>query len=556
MKRVSITLFSFSYLIASVFLRCTDTTLSGGGTIETTNGVVGVMHADDPLQVLNTIVTLFPENYDPVADRENDIKLVDTTDDKGIYRFKNVVPGNYVVLARNHISKMSSLVRDVIVSDDSVTNAPEGKLDKSGSVKAEFSLGSDSPERYIYIPGTDIFSVIKNGGSAFLEDVPSCIVNSIVFVSKNKEKYNVLRNEITVSAGKTSIIDQPLWKHSRRIAFNTTASGAGVTENVHNFPVLIRLHSGNFKFTETKSDGQDIKFVKNNSQELAFEIERWDAIAEFAEIWVKIDTVHGNDSSQSITMYWGNPAVSGKSNASRVFDTASGFQGVWHLGDSSGNQAADATINRYNGISPDTAIPMLVEGMVGKCRLFDGKEDFITMPKTAESGLNFPEEGYYTVSAWVNLDTMDNTPHLIVSKGYEQYFLRFNYFPSNSPLWEFVEFSKDETWKACTTSAQSRHWVYLTGVRQGNKLSLYCDGVLVSSTANIYQANGSSRSTANDLTIGKFVDAISLPNDTKGYCFFKGSIDEVRIMSKSATSGWVRLCYMNQQVDDRLIVFK
>jgi hypothetical protein len=151
---------------------------------------------------------------------------------------------------------------------------------------------------------------------------------------------------------------------------------------------------------------------------------------------------------------------------------------------------------------------------------------------------------------------MDNMPHLIVAKGYEQYFLRFSYFPSNSPLWEFVEFNKDDSWEACTFAATGRNWIYITGVRQGTQQFLYCDGVLVDSTASIYPANGNNRNSSNDLTIGKFINAISLPNDNTGYCFFKGSIDELRIMSRSHTSDWVRLCYMNQRVDDRLIMFK
>jgi hypothetical protein len=42
----------------------------------------------------------------------------------------------------------------------------------------------------------------------------------------------------------------------------------------------------------------------------------------------------------------------------------------------------------------------------------------------------------------------------------------------------------------------------------------------------------------------------------EGRCFFRGSIDEVRISSKARSNDWIRLCYMNQKAEDRLIQFK
>jgi hypothetical protein len=65
------------------------------------------------------------------------------------------------------------------------------------------------------------------------------------------------------------------------------------------------------------------------------------------------------------------------------------------------------------------------------------------MPNTANSKLDFSQDGYYTVSAWVYLDTLDGVSHCIVSKGYEQYYLRSTYISTNvlniKPMWEFVE---------------------------------------------------------------------------------------------------------------------
>jgi hypothetical protein len=67
------------------------------------------------------------------------------------------------------------------------------------------------------------------------------------------------------------------------------------------------------------------------------------------------------------------------------------------------------------------------------------------------------------------------------------------------------------------------------------------------------------RNTSNDLYIGRFAEEVTLPPmgpKVVGYNHFKGSIDEVRIISRSQSADWIRLCYMNQRPDDQLVQFK
>lgn len=529
-----------------------------GATTETTNGVSGAIRNNDSSPAPNTVVRLIPDEYNPVTDSSGGGSFIDTTDNNGFYRFSRVAAGRYVVLARNRIAATSFLVRNVISNNDSLTTAPEGTLSRSGSISADFSLAGAAAGGYVYIPGTDITASIGSDGSAVLADVPPGTITAVILASGNNEKRNVLRNEIVVAADAVVIIDQPLWKYRSRFGLNTTPAGADVAGNVYNFPVLVRLNSGNFNFSQARGDGGDLLFTGNSNVVLPFEIERWDAGAMHAEMWVKVDTIRGNDSVQSITMYWGNPDAALQSTSGGVFDTADGYLGVWHMGDNAPDSVRDATVNRYSGGSPDTASPAVAEGAIGDCRLFDGKSDFITMPNTAAGKLNFPESGQYTVSAWVLLDTLDGASHCIVSKGYEQYYLRSTYISKNltfaTPLWEFVEFGETVKWQTSTSTASSRQWSLLTGVRQGGRQLLYCNGVLVNSTIEGWQ-NAVSRNMSNDLFIGRFAKAVTVPI-SEGYCYYRGSIDEVRIISASQSPDWVRLCYMNQRPDDRLTVFK
>ena len=192
---------------------------------------------------------------------------------------------------------------------------------------------------------------------------------------------------------------------------------------------------------------------------------------------------------------------------------------------------------------------------MGNCRTFDGKGNYIVMPNTASGKLNFAENASYTVSAWVLVDTLDVFSHLIVSKGYEQYYLRITSWNSISPQWEFVEFHETTKWETSTFPAAVKLWTLITGVRQGARQLLYCNGVLVDSTIAGW-SNTASRNTSNNLSMGKFLQPINVPIPNEGYDFFRGSIDEVRILSAAQSPDWVRLCYMNQRSDDKLVHIK
>jgi hypothetical protein len=537
-----------------VFAACATLDPGGSGT-ETTTGIIGAFVNDQGVPQADVRVLLLPEGYDPVSDA---IALpADTTDSLGRYTFKNIHAGRYTLLAVHLIDGTRTLISGIFTAGDTV-KLPVRTLLIPGSVKVSLLAGMNSSTGYLFVPGTTLFTFIGNRTDfAVLDSVPAGNIPEIAYTPMPTTAATAIRYNVPVSSGDTTDVVNPSWKYARTLILNTSVSGANVTGTVVDFPALIRLSAGNFDFAQTREDGADIRFTKGDQTPLPYEIERWDPVAGLAELWVRCDTVLGNDASQVIIMYWGNTAAADSSNSTAVFDTAAGFQGVWHFSDDAGGPVGDATGNGYHGVSPDAAWPRIGEGAAGNCRVFNGITDYITMPNTADSKLNFPEDGYHTVSAWVNIDTLDGMQHLIVAKGYEQYFLRFTYFPSNSPLWEFSEFNQNKSWQVCTSTATSRQWTLLTGVRQGNRQLLYCNGVLVDSTGIIYPNDNFSRNTSNDLSIGKFLKTVNVPNfDEDSYCFFKGSIDEVRIIGAAQGPDWVKLCYMNQRTDDRLVEFK
>jgi hypothetical protein len=200
-------------------------------------------------------------------------------------------------------------------------------------------------------------------------------------------------------------------------------------------------------------------------------------------------------------------------------------------------------MNHYDGTPVGMSAASATEGIIGGAQAFDGRASCFSMANTAAGPLNFPENGSYTVSAWICIDTLDSALHTIVSKGNRQYSL--GTVASNE--WEFSVCPASGGWDITNSPATSKAWTYLVGVRHGAFQYLYVDGVCIDSTAaNRY--SGVSRYTGDDLTIGK------CPNDS--LYFFNGIIDEVSISGVMRGPAWIRLSFMNQKTNGKLVSFR
>jgi biopolymer transport protein ExbB len=100
------------------------------------------------------------------------------------------------------------------------------------------------------------------------------------------------------------------WKYRRKILLNTTPAGADVKESVGPVPVAVRLHSGNFLFTDARSDGSDIRFVASDDKTpLRYHIERYDSTNQLAMIWIQLPQIGGGSSTEYFWLYSGNDKI-------------------------------------------------------------------------------------------------------------------------------------------------------------------------------------------------------------------------------------------------------
>jgi hypothetical protein len=542
----------------ALLLRCANVDLAGtdgegNGSETVARGTIvdstGVPSAGIPVQLL-------PSDYNPLSHDSLPAGYRAFTDSRGEYRLDGIRAGTYALEAGLAFSGQKALVKRIEIPGGKIEVAVDtGRLRQTGTVIVRLEGVTPRSGDYVYLPGTSEFAMVAArdsiAGQAVLSGVPAGTFAKLIYVAvKDSRNTDILGDTMTVAPGDTVASAYAAWKYTQKLFLNTSGSGANIAGNVLNFPVLVRLKGAAFDFSRAKSKGEDVRFTKSDGTPLAHEVERWDPAAAAADIWVKVDTVRGNNSGQAIHMYWGNPRAVRESSGAAVFDTGSGFQGVWHLGDVARDSIRDATGNCYHGVSPDSALPLVAGGVIGNCRQFDGSADFITMPNTAGGKLNFPQDGKYSVSAWVKADTLTDLQQTVVSKGMFQYFLWMD-----SASWQFWEFQDRKGWEASAQKQQAaiKQWVLLTAVRDGAVQHIYVNGESADSLT--LKSDSNQRNTASDLIIGRAHQAGTNLRAESGFCYFRGNIDEIRLSNRAYSSDWIKLCYMNQQIEDRLVVY-
>jgi hypothetical protein len=397
---------------------------------------------------------------------------------------------------------------------------------------------------YVYMPGT--FSVVRSAAGATsvrFDSLAQGTYSSIVYQRSAADPAIVLFNNVVIdSAGLFTLDPYMNWQHEAKLTLNTTASGANIGEMLFNVPVLVRLTATEIDFSQARREGEDLRFVKPNNSPIPFEIEYWDSTTSAATIWLRIDTVRANAVTAIGRVLWGNSDAKKTSQPTVVFDTANGFMGVWHLGESGLNNKLDATANGFTATSVELSGSSDVAGVAGRALDVDGSSQCVSVLNARNSRLDVQADSFYTVSSWVFLRNAQLDNRVIVSKGSAQFGLMAN----ERNQWEFYGGLRGYGVDTTTTSAATIDtWTHLTGVRKGRRQYLYVNGTLADSTASTAATSASLSNNYYDLVIGRQSDDESQ--------WFDGMIDEVRVENRARSNEWVKLCYENQRTGQQLV---
>jgi hypothetical protein len=348
--------------------------------------------------------------------------------------------------------------------------------------------------------------------------------------------------------------DYTTWGRVKTLTLNTSATGANLTENTGNFPLLIRLDSTHAEvFQQSKTGGADLRFRRVSGPQLAYFIASWDSAARKAEIWVSVDTVFANNASQQIRMYWQKASATAASSAAAVFSTAKGFTGAWNMGGAAGPRA-----NYVNGGA--TARPGLMDsagaytgistrGVVGTADSLRGGSATAGARDYFDVGpVNLGPNGF-AVSAWVYVAANAGNWYRVYDFGSGE--AADNVFLARSAAssdWMFDIFaSQDAFAPAAIALGQWQHIVTTMGAlseaESAYPMNIFINGASAGTgTAAVY----------NDVErVSAYLGRSNWATDA----YFTGLMDEVQISNVPRSAGWAKLAYATQRPGANLLVW-
>ncbi len=526
------------FLITTILLLsgCGSSDLAGGpGTgSETTNSMTVAAYYPDGTAAANAVVRIRNRNYlAGLPDNLSNFSKDTLTDSNGLVTVF-LDPGEYTIETndmRGHAAQSSNSVS----LNDSIYIMPV--LESTGSITGSLDSLQDAFDVRVGVYGLERTAVVDTvNGSFVLGDMPAGIYTIKVTSIQNHSILPEISGVLVTSGTHHDIGTlSSTGRSAQMIHLNTTFGGAGVPETVYDFPVMIRLDDSNFDFDSFRSFESSLIFRKG-AHELPHEIEFWDTQKKEAVVWVKVDTLRG-DGITTVLMEWGNASGNDFSNGSVVFDTSLGFRGVWHMAQGSDGMAHDATQNGNHAINNGA---LGVPGIIGEGGAFDGETAFYEVSDGASAGLDFGVEDTFTLSAWIYADELDSEYQDIITKGNHQYGMQINKLNA----WTLFKFRHRSGWDTTCYVAAERVWTHVAGVFAGGDQYLYINGKPVADTFGTI-ASTDDRDQSFNLLFGRRSD---LPER-----YFKGILDEIRIVGRRRSTWWIKLCFENQRQDQTLV---
>jgi biopolymer transport protein ExbB len=313
------------------------------------------------------------------------------------------------------------------------------------------------------------------------------------------------------------------WQQRKKIQFDASAKGADLKENLTDVPVLVRLHTGNFSFSNAKADGSDLRFVSaDDKSPLKYHIEKFDPKQEIALVWVKAPRISGGSSQDSIWMYYGNPSAQDGQDAGGTYDVNQ--VAVYHMSEMEGNpHDATAYGNHASSFTGKAGIP----SAVGDGVQFSGAGEQMTIAKSAS--LNFTKG--FTFSAWVRINQSASGNLFSMDDGNQSILVGL----SDSKAFCSLGAGKGQAFTTTKTEALTpKQWHHLAVTAEPDKqITIYIDG--------------------NEAVSGQLKNTLPAPSADIIIGAFAGDLDEVQLSNIARPGGWMKAAFQGQGPESKLI---
>jgi biopolymer transport protein ExbB len=335
---------------------------------------------------------------------------------------------------------------------------------------------------------------------------------------------------------------QAEWSYRKPVTIDGGPQAGAIGSDAGRVPVLVRLHTGNFKFEGVSETGADLRFVAADDKTvLNHQIEQFDPLLGMALIWVDVPNVSAG-TPQKLWMYYGNPKAPASGNGQRTFDPD--YTLVYHFAEGA-VPPRDTTAYANNG---QTAVVPVEGTVIGKgAQLGNGALMLPATPSLAVQAGSIRWPGALTFSAWVKPDQLgarqaiyarrDGAGELVVGIDQGVPFVQVNGQRSTpgQPI-------------------QAGQWSHIAVKAEGESVALYVGGRPTVSLAAKLPALNTAGALGADVapTAPAAANAQAAP---AAFAPFTGAIDEVRLSKVARADALLLADAVSQGAESRLTVF-
>lgn len=311
-----------------------------------------------------------PKLQEEVIDgKEDELAALYAEKDLGaaFYETQEVVAHRYDLRYRERLAPVASAsVNDtLLLSGQSWAEPPPSKvLSDTELTLGETTVGWGGDMVYEYTVATDTLYSEKTGWST----------SGILVLTIDGQDYYDDRN---------SSWWNETWPYRMKLTIDNSAS----TENLIDFPLMVKLTPERFEYSFAQVDGDDVRFVDADGTALDYECDTWELDGD-SWFWVRVPQIDALSTTDYIWLYFGTPTAANGENAEGVWPTDT-WAAVYHMNDAPGDptRILDSTSNANHGTKgAGDAAPTEVGGLVGRAQQFGGAQ-YVVIPQALSAAL-------------------------------------------------------------------------------------------------------------------------------------------------------------------------
>ena len=335
------------------------------------------------------------------------------------------------------------------------------------------------------------------------------------------------------------------WASRKALRVDASAAGANITEPIGAFPLLVRLHAGNFRFDAAREDGSDLRFIASDDKTpLKHHLEKYDALLGEALIWVAVPDLKPGAKAE-IWLYYHNPKAPSVEDPKGTYDAGTAL--VYHFADR-GQAPKDSSVWANNSVDAGASAD---GALIGTGLRLDGTK---TVSVPSGPSLAWQAGARMTWSAWVRPAEADATGAIFSRRDGARGFVIG--VERGKPFLEITGLAGVQR-AASTTGLASNSWHHLAVVA-ADGLALYVDGFAVAKLAAALPALDTPAVIGGDQVVATVAaepprragkpDA-QVPAAPAPLAGFKGDLDELQIAKVDRPAGFIQAAVASQGTD-------